>query len=102
MKILNDKEKELLEKLQNASRHSNYFTLTLKINDVELEERVFSADKFSMETISETRTHFLFNDIIRQILKTYSEQEEKNQEEKKKQQMDKMWDEVTKKKGKED
>lgn len=91
MKNLNEKEKEVLDKLKEASAPQKFFTLTLKINDVTIEEREFPADKYSLETLSETRTHFLMNDLIREILKAYSETEEKSQEEIKKAQMEQMW-----------
>lgn len=100
MRILNDREKELLEKLQKASKKDNYFTLSLKFNDIEIEERVFPADKYTLRTLSETRTHFLMNDLIREVLKVYSEQEKIIQEEIKKEQMQKLWEEEEKKNSK--
>lgn len=97
---LNDREKELLEKLRAASKKDNTFTLVLKINDIVLEERAFSADKYSVETLSETRTHFMMNDLVRIILKNFAEHEEQHQDQLKKEQMDKMWEELEKEKNK--
>jgi len=93
---LDNKEKELLKKLRQAGKKESSFTLTLKIDDEILEERVFSANKFSKETLAGTRTHFLFNDIIRLIIKAYSEVETTVSEEKKKEEMDKLWEEQEK------
>ena len=91
MKHLDDRERELLEKLKKACKKQNYFTLTLKINDILLEEKIFPAEKYSIETLSETRTHYLFNDLVREILKRFSETENVNQENLKKEQIDKLW-----------
>lgn len=91
MKQLDDREKELLKKLKEASLPENLFTLVFKINDIVLEERIFPADKYSLQTLSETRTHFLMNDLIREILKTFSETEKNIQEEIKKKQIEKLW-----------
>ncbi len=93
MSELNEKEKELLNKLKEASKPQNNFTLTLKINDIVLEERIFSAEKYSLETLSGTRTHFLMNDLIREILKNFSAIEDINQEDEKKKQIEKLWNE---------
>lgn len=94
MKSLEEKDKELLGKLKEAAAPQNFFTLTFKINDVVVQERVFPADKYSLETLSETRTHFLMNDLIREVIKAYSETEEKSQEEIKKAQMEQMWKDI--------
>lgn len=91
MNDFDKKEKELLQRLKEASKPQNHFTLTLQINDIILEKRVFSADKYSLKTLSETRTHFLMTDLMREIQKAFSEQEDKTQEETKKAQMDKLW-----------
>ncbi len=91
MNELDNREKELLQKLKDAGKPQNYFTLTLKINEILLEERVFPGDKYSLQTLSETRTHFMMNDLIREIVKTFSEYEEKFQDEIKQQQMEKLW-----------
>ncbi len=91
MRELDEREKELLRKLREAGKPQNHFTLSLKINDIIIEERVFPADKYSLETLTETRTHFLMNDLIRLILKEFSEVETKNQEQIKKEQMERMW-----------
>lgn len=91
MRELDEREKELLKKLREAGKPQNYFTLSLKVNDIIIEERVFPADKYSLETLTETRTHFLMNDLIRLIVAEFSKAETKHQEDIKKEQMEKMW-----------
>lgn len=91
MKELEKTEKELLEKLREASLPQNQFTLSLKFNDITIAERVFSAESYSLETLSETRTHFLMKDLMRLIQKEYSDTEQRKLEEAKKNQMNKMW-----------
>ena len=68
MRELDEREKELLRKLREAGKPQNHFTLSLKINDIIIEERVFPADKYSLETLTETRTHFLMNDLSACVL----------------------------------
>lgn len=94
MSELEDKEKKLLQKLREACAPQNQFTLSLKINNIIIEERVFPADKYSLETLSETRTHFLMNDLIRMVLKEFSDTENRAQEDLKKKQMEDMWREI--------
>ncbi len=93
MSELESKEQELLRKLQEAGKPQNYFTLDLKINDVLISEIVFPADKFSLKTLSETRTHFMMKDLSREVIKIFSEEEQRVQELIKKEQMDKLWNE---------
>lgn len=97
MKDLYSREKELLQKLKEAGKKQEQFTLTLKIGDILIEERIFPSSKYSDKTISETSIHFLINDFIREITKVYSEKEKLFQEEEKKKQMDKLWEENEKK-----
>ena len=40
MRELDEREKELLKKLREAGKPQNYFTLSLKVNDIIIEERV--------------------------------------------------------------
>ena len=94
------KEKELLNKLREAGQPNNNFSLTLKFNNIVLEDRIFDANKFSLKTVSETRTHFLMNDLIRKIIESFSEIETKMQDEIKKEQMNKLWEENEKNKNK--
>lgn len=90
-----EREKELLEKLKAAGKKDSVFKITLKLNDIILDERVFPAEKYSHETLSQTHTHFMMNDLVRIILKTYAEHDEKfNKENTKDAQMKKMWDEL--------
>lgn len=91
MNNLDEKEKELLEKLKKASMQDSKFCLSLTIDDELLAVREFSANKFSKESIVVTRTHFLMNDLIRLILKHYEESEKSLQDEKKKDEINKLW-----------
>lgn len=86
-----EREKELLEILRQAGLPQNNFSLTLKFNDVVLEDRVFSASKFSLETVSNTRTHFLMNDLIRLIIDEYTNIQKIADDKLKKEQIDKLW-----------
>ncbi len=86
-----EREKELLEALHQAGLPQNNFSLTLKFNDVVLEERVFSANKFSLETVSNTRTHFLMNDLIRLITEEYANIQKIADEKIKTEQIEKLW-----------
>ncbi len=97
---LNSKELELLNKLKRANKKENYFNIQLKINDEILEERRFSAEKFSPESIVVTRTHFLMNDLIRIILDHFNEVHEEVEKQKKEEEIKRIWDEQEKKQNK--
>lgn len=61
-------EKEFLDKLKEASRPVNFFTLRLEYNgNVVLAKRDFPADKFTPETIQKTRLQFLITDFSRKV-----------------------------------
>jgi hypothetical protein len=61
-------EKEFLDKLKEANRTANFFTIKLEYNGtVVLAKRDFSADKFTPETIQKTRLQFLITDFSRKI-----------------------------------
>lgn len=94
---LDEREKELLEKLKKASKQDSKFCLTLTIDDEILASREFSANKFSKEAIVSTRTHFMMNDLIRMILKHYEENEDLFQEHKKQEEIEKLWNDKEKK-----
>lgn len=94
---LDEKEKELLEKLKKAGKQDSKFCLTLTIDDEVLASREFAANKFSNEAVVSTRTHFMMNDLIRIILKHYEENEHIFQEQKKKEEIEKMWNDKDKK-----
>ncbi len=74
---LDEKSKELLKKLKEAGKPKNYFTLTLTANDTLLDEITFPAEKYSLEAISEKRTHFLMKDLMREVIKAFTEEEKK-------------------------
>jgi len=76
---MDSKEKDLLDKLRNASK-KNYFTLSLSLNGVTIEEIDFVADKYDPETLMETRTYFLMTDLKKKVLEVYNEKENEIQE----------------------
>ena len=68
--LLTPKEKELLEKLKEASKPLDYFTLELKFNGKNvIAKKDFSAEKYTPETIEKTRLHFMITDFVREIQK---------------------------------
>lgn len=83
-------EKELIEKLKEASK-KNYFTLSLSLNGTVIEEIDFSAEKYDPQTLIETRTYFLMSDLKKKVLETYSEKDAEIQDKKKKSEMENMW-----------
>lgn len=97
MMELDEREKELLEKLKRASKQDSKFCLTLTIDDEVLATREFAANKFSKESVVSTRTHFMMNDLIRMILKHYEENENLFQEQKKKEEIERLWNDKEKK-----
>jgi hypothetical protein len=61
-------EKEFLEKIREAGKPVNFFTLKLEYNgNIILAKRDFPADKFTPETIQKTRLQFLLTDFSRKI-----------------------------------
>ena len=62
------KDKELIEKLKDAGRAANFFSLKLEYNGkVIVSKRDFPADKYSPESIEKTSLHFLMVDFVRKI-----------------------------------
>lgn len=65
---MNQKDKEFLEKLKNAGKQANYFSLKLEYNGkVLVAKKDFAADKYSPEAIQKSSLHFLMVDCVRQI-----------------------------------
>lgn len=89
MKMENN-EKELIDKLRDAGK-KNYFTLSLSLNGIVIEEIDFSAEKYDSQTLIETRTYFLMSDLKKKVLETYAEKEKEIQERKKKEEVENMW-----------
>lgn len=61
-------EKEFLDKIKEASKPVNFFTLKLEYNgDIILAKRDFPADKLTPEVIQKTRLQFMITDFSRKI-----------------------------------
>lgn len=87
---MENNEKELIDKLRDAGK-KNYFTLSLSLNGIVIEEIDFSAEKYDSQTLIETRTYFLMSDLKKKVLETYAEKEKEIQERKKKEEVENMW-----------
>ncbi len=89
------KDKELIEKLKDAGKTANFFSLKLEYNGkVIVSKRDFPADKFSPESIEKSSLHFLMVDFVRKIQEELRKNEQQILEKNKKEQMDKLWDET--------
>lgn len=93
------KDKELIEKLKDASKTANFFSLKLEYNGkVVVEKRDFPAEKYSPESIEKSSLHFLMVDFVRKIQEELRKNEQEITEKHKKEQMDKLWEESQKNK----
>lgn len=73
------KDKELIEKLKDAGRAANFFSLKLEYNGkVIVAKRDFPADKYSPESIEKTSLHFLMVDFVRKIQEELRKNENKS------------------------
>lgn len=73
------KDKELIERLKNAGKAANFFSLKLEYNGkVIVAKRDFSADKYSPESIEKTSLHFLMVDFVRKIQEELRKNENKS------------------------
>lgn len=73
------KDKELIEKLKNAGKTANFFSLKLEYNGkVIVVKRDFPADKYSPESIEKTSLHFLMVDFVRKIQEELRKNEQKS------------------------
>ena len=91
---MDKKDKELIEKLKDASKAANFFSLKLEYNGkVIVAKRDFPADKYSPESIEKSSLHFLMVDFVRKIQDELRKNEQNVLDEKKKEQMNKLWDE---------
>jgi len=85
-------ELEILNKIKEASKQVNFFTIKLEYNGkVVLAKRDFPADKYSPETIQKTHLHFLITDFSKKIQEELRKQNTADIEEEKKKQMNDMW-----------
>lgn len=65
---MKDFELEILNKIKEASKQVNFFSIKLEYNGkVILAEKKFPADKYSPETIQKTHLHFLLTDFSKKI-----------------------------------
>lgn len=88
------KDKELIEKLKDAGKTANFFSLKLEYNGkIVVAKRDFPADKYSPESIEKSSLHFLMVDFVRKIQEELRKNEQEILEKSKKEQMDKLWDE---------
>jgi hypothetical protein len=89
------KDKELIEKLKDAGKTANFFSLKLEYNGkVIVSKRDFPADKYSPESIEKSSLHFLMVDFVRKIQDELRKNEQEILEKSKKEQMDKLWDDT--------
>ncbi len=73
------KDKELIEKLKDAGRAANFFSLKLEYNGkVIVAKRDFPADKYSPESIEKTSLHFLMVDFVRKLQEELRKNEHKS------------------------
>ena len=88
------KDKELIEKLKDAGRTANFFSLKLEYNGkVVVAKRDFPADKYSPESIEKSSLHFLMVDFVRKIQEEFRKNEQQILDKSKSEQMDKLWNE---------
>ena len=75
------KDKEFIEKLKNAGKQANFFSLKLEYNGtVLLAKKDFPADKYSPESISQSSLHFILVDCVRQIQEELKKKEQKSKD----------------------
>ncbi len=86
------KDKELIEKLKEAGKAANFFSLKLEYNGkVIVAKRDFPADKYSSDSIEKSRLHFLMVDFVRKIQEELRKNEQDIIEKSKSEQMNKLW-----------
>lgn len=86
------KDKELIEKLKDAGKVANFFSLKLEYNNkVLIAKRDFPADKYSPESIEKSSLHFLMVDFVRKIQEELRKNEHETTDKLK--QIDKLWNE---------
>lgn len=91
---MDKKDKELIEKLKDAGKAANFFSLKLEYNGkIIVAKRDFPADKYSPESIEKSSLHFLMVDFVRKIQEELRKNEQEVIDKAKKEQMDKLWEE---------
>jgi hypothetical protein len=95
---MDKKDKEFIDKLKDAGKVANFFSLKLEYNNkIIVAKRDFPADKYSPESIEKSSLHFLMVDCVRKIQEELRKNEQEISEKIKKEQMDKLWDNINKK-----
>jgi len=91
---MDKKDKELIEKLKDAGKIANFFSLKLEYNGkVLVAKKDFPADKYSPESIEKSSLHFLMVDCVRKIQEELRKNEKEVVDKLKQEQIDKMWNE---------
>ena len=86
------KDKELIEKLKEAGKATNFFSLKLEYNNkVIVAKRDFPADKYSPDSIEKSRLHFLMVDFVRKIQEELRKNEQDIIDRTKSEQISKLW-----------
>lgn len=76
---MNKKDKELIDKLKDASKVANFFSLKLEYNGtILISKKDFSADKYTPESIQKSSLHYLMVDFTRKIQEELKKSEENN------------------------
>jgi len=76
---MDKKDKELLEKLKDASKVTNFFSLKLEYNGTVLvSKKDFSAEKYTPESIEKSSLHYLMVDFTRKIQEELRKSEANN------------------------
>jgi hypothetical protein len=85
-------DKELLDKIKEASKPVNFFTVKVEYNgNVVLAKKDFPADQYTHETIQKTHLQFLTVDFCKKLQEELKKQGTELQEEKKRIEMEEMW-----------
>ena len=81
--VMDKKDKELIEKLKDASKVANFFSLKLEYNGTVLvSKKDFSAEKYTPESIQKSSLHYLMVDFTRKIQEELRKNEGGNNKEK--------------------
>ena len=89
---MDKKDKELIEKLKEAGKAANFFSLKLEYNNkIIVAKRDFPADKYSVDSIEKSRLHFLMVDFVRKIQEELRKNEQATNNDHKSDQINKLW-----------
>ena len=90
--MMDKKDKELIEKLKEAGKAANFFSLKLEYNNkIIVAKRDFPADKYSVDSIEKSRLHFLMVDFVRKIQEELRKNEQATNNDYKSDQINKLW-----------